>query len=294
MGNRTFAHKRLIDPLDIANYFWRTSDPSGCRRFLGVKLLRKAIATGTMNRGYAARIAERYAVPQAQLPPLTETEALHALQVFYQRLPPLTGEWRGLPQAYPGIKLFTARQLPLVPEECRSFFLLNGEQLALLALAGLLNLHKFSFAVVPSYGLDGCLNNLGFRTMDDEFARTCSKWIFPMGQQATFGLHEAKDQSEPILLVEGAWDQRAMAACGYRNAVGLGSRWVSPEHLAQLPRDREYALLLDSDFTGTREEALAIVNGLPNILGVYVVTNGKDPYEAWQRQGTVEIAHITE
>ena len=95
------------------------------------------------------------------------------------------------------------------------------------------DLWGLQFLVVPSRDRNGEINEIGFRLLNQEKVKEAFKWLFPYGQQATFGLHLC-DTDEQLLLVEGFQDMIAFRESGYNNVVGLGS--VKDRQLLILPR----------------------------------------------------------
>jgi DNA primase len=76
----------------------------------------------------------------------------------------------------------------------------------------------------------------------------------------------------------------AFRESGYTNAVGLGSAKITEAHLQQLKTDN-YIFCQDMDRFGMSQRT-----DLSRTC--FFKPEGKDPYEAWQKHGRVDIVKI--
>ena len=172
------------------------------------------------------------------------------------------------------------------PESCfdSPYILFNEHELNYWTKADT-DLWGLQFLVVPSRDYNGKINEIGFRLLNQERVKESFKWLFPYGQQATFGLHLC-NQNEPLLLVEGFQDMLAFRESGYDNVVGLGSVTVTDAHKEQLKTD-DYIFCQDMDSYGMRVRT-------DFSKTCFYVPKGKDPYAVWQEHGQVDILKIDE
>ncbi len=140
--------------------------------------------------------------------------------------------------------------------------------------------------VVPSRDWAGSINEIGFRILDQERVHYGFKWLFPVGQQATFGLHNCA-QGHQLILCEGFLDYVAFIESGYHNIVGLGSIEVSENHLKQLGTSN-WVVCLDMDGYGL----LKSKDFLNLNKACFYQPKGKDPYDVYQRHGKVLIIQV--
>lgn len=145
------------------------------------------------------------------------------------------------------------------------------------------DLWGLKFMVVPSRDIQGNINDIGFRLLNQDKVKNVFKWLFPLGQQATFGLHLC-DINEQLLLVEGFQDMIAFRESGYTNVVGLGSAKITKAHLSQLKTDN-YVFCQDMDRFGMTQRT-------DFSKTCFFSPEGKDPYEAWQKYGRVNVVNI--
>lgn len=165
------------------------------------------------------------------------------------------------------------------------YVLFNEEQLNFWDEAGV-GIFDVQFMVIPSRGWGRQINEIGFRVLDPKQVHEGFKWLFPIGQQATFGLHRC-DRNKKLILCEGFLDYVALSESGYNNIVGLGSVEVTPNHLKQIDKD-DWALCLDMDRYGFLKASKFIDQS----RACFYSPEGKDPYEVYQKHGHVDLVFI--
>lgn len=138
-------------------------------------------------------------------------------------------------------------------------------------------LEDLEFMVAVSRDKDGVCNGLGLRLLELDNAKRAFKWLFPFGQNCTFGYHLTNN--EQLILCEGFQDMIAFRETGY-NAIGLGSAVVTDEHKERITED--YVFCGDMDKFGM--ELREADNNT-----VYYEPQGKDPYEVFLKHGYVNI-----
>lgn len=138
---------------------------------------------------------------------------------------------------------------------------------------------ELSFLVVPSRGLDGAINEIGFRVLDLDRVRRSFKWTFMFGQRATYGLNRVQDKTK-IVLVEGAWDQIAFEQSNTPNVVGIGSLFITAGHKDEL-EGCSYSVCWDNDTFGIAQRS--------NESPMFFAPAAKDPFEAWCKHGSVSL-----
>ncbi len=162
------------------------------------------------------------------------------------------------------------------------YILFNKKELDFWHKVGI-DLWGLQFMVVPSRDYNGQINDIGFRLLNQDRVADAFKWLFPYGQQATFGLHLC-NKNEPLLLVEGFQDMLAFSESGYTNVVGLGSAVITDQHKIQLQTE-DYIFCQDMDKFGLSQRTDLTKT-------CFFTPEGKDPYEAWQKHGKVDILKI--
>lgn len=161
------------------------------------------------------------------------------------------------------------------------YALFNSEELRTWEATGV-NLLGLRFLVVPSRDQDGRINEIGLRLLDTSLVYDAFKWLFPFGQQATFGLD--KCDGRPIVCVEGAFDQIAFAESGVQNVVGLGSIFLTKGHQKYLA-GRQLTMCLDQDRFGLSQRA--------NYASYcFYRPEGKDPFDVFLQHGRVELVEV--
>lgn len=166
------------------------------------------------------------------------------------------------------------------------FVLFNEEQLNFWRAAGI-NLFDLQFMVVPSRDWAGEVNEVGFRILDMKQVHDGFKWLFPIGQQATFGLHKCS-KDKKLVLCEGFLDYVAFVESGYTNIVGIGSVEVTDNHLKQLKTDN-WSVCFDMDRFGFFNSSKFI----DQRRACFYFPQGKDPYEVYRLHGRVDLLHIS-
>lgn len=161
------------------------------------------------------------------------------------------------------------------------YILFNKEQLEFWCAAEL-DLWGIKFMVIPSRDKHGIVNELGFRILNPEKVNNAFKWLFPFGQQGTFGL-DTCDLSKPITVVEGALDYIALRECGHLNTISLGSIELCDNQEKELA-----GLSLDYCFDADPFGRLYMIDKKP----CFFAPDGEDPYAAWIKHGWVKLVHV--
>ena len=165
------------------------------------------------------------------------------------------------------------------------YVLFNEEQLIFWDKAGV-GIFDVQFMVVPSRGWDGQINEIGFRVLNTKQVHDGFKWLFPIGQQATFGLHKCNPNAR-LVFCEGFLDYVAFSESEYRNIVGLGSVEITSNHLRQIGKC-DFAICLDMDRYGF----LKASEFIDQSRACFYSPEGKDPYEVYQKHGKVHLVNI--
>lgn len=162
-----------------------------------------------------------------------------------------------------------------------NYVLFNQEILSFWKLQDV-DLYDIDFMVAISRNRNGIIDGIGLRILDQTRVEESFKWLFPFGQDCTFGLH--LDNGNEMILCEGFQDMIALRECGY-NAVGLGSGVITPEHLDKI--DQEFIYCGDMDNFGMmyRES---------NIKHCFFAPKGKDPYDTFLKHGKVNIVKVSD
>lgn len=144
------------------------------------------------------------------------------------------------------------------------------------------------FLVAFSRGNDGNVNGFGMRLLNNDKLLSAFKWLFPMGQHCTFGLHNIIPINNSIVTVEGFTDYIAFRESGYNNVIGLGSAVLEPAHQLIL---QQYSIIQcpDQDAFGM---SLRRVFDRENIPYCYYTPNAKDPYESFLKNGNVNMVYV--
>jgi len=184
------------------------------------------------------------------------------------------------------VGLLTISEQQCIPGS--DYVLLNKEQLDFWKDAGL-SLFDAQFMVVPSRDWHGKINEVGFRILDQERVHYGFKWLFPIGQQATFGLHKCGIDKR-LILCEGFLDYVALTESGHKNVVGLGSVDLTSRHLCQLDIEHYsgWVFCFDMDHYGLLKSGEFIDQN----RACFYQPEGKDPYEVYQKYGHVELVFI--
>lgn len=140
-------------------------------------------------------------------------------------------------------------------------------------------LTNLEFAVCFSRNTSGEINGIGMRLLQPDLVDHAFKWLFPMGQKCTFGLHTCKNETE-LILVEGFTDMIAGKESGYNNCVGLGSVTITENHIEELI-NYKYVFCRDQDSYGMQ------LRRENKIECLYSPHNFKDPYEAYKFAGKI-------
>lgn len=144
------------------------------------------------------------------------------------------------------------------------------------------------FLVAFSRGTDGNINGFGMRLLNNDKLLPAFKWLFPMGQHCTFGLHDVIPINNTIVTVEGFTDYIAFRESGHNNVIGLGSAILEPGHQTIL-RDFKIIQCPDQDAFGSSLRRTFDVQNTPYC---YYIPNAKDPYESYLETGRVDIVHV--
>ena len=165
------------------------------------------------------------------------------------------------------------------------YVLFNRKQLEFWHEAGT-SLYGLEFLTCVSRGYDGEINNFGFRILDPGKVHGGFKWLFPMGQSATFGLHLVTD-SKKLLLCEGAFDAYAFLESGVSNVVGLGAVKLSAGHRRILGQGtiRSATLCQDMDSFGLQSRTLKRKT-------CFYAPEGKDPFDVYLQHGHVKPIYM--
>lgn len=139
------------------------------------------------------------------------------------------------------------------------------------------------FLVAPSRGIDGRITDIGFRVLNTSEVHDAFKWTFMLGQQATYGLDRV-NADQPLVLVEGAWDQLALEQSGVPNVVGLGAVGLTAGH-SRILSGLDYAVCWDQDTFGIAQRG--------SDKCVFFEPEGKDPFDAWITHGRVGLVHTS-
>jgi len=167
------------------------------------------------------------------------------------------------------------------------YILFNKEQLEFWKEASEVgtDLIGLEFLVIASRDWTGKINELGFRILDKNRVRSAFKWLFPYGQQATFGLNFC-DPNKQLILCEGAWDYIALRESDYSNIVGLGSLKLTDRHKKEL-RTENYGFCLDGDYWGLESE-------IDKGKQVYLfIPEAKDPFDAFIQHGKIKLIKVS-
>jgi len=166
-----------------------------------------------------------------------------------------------------------------------AYVLFNKEQLNFWKSAGV-SIFNAQFMVIPSRDWEGKINEIGFRILNPQIVQNSFKWLFPIGQQATFGLHKCS-KGQQLVLCEGFLDYVAFNESGYKNIVGLGSIEITPNHMEQL-KTANWVVCFDMDGYGLIKSSKFIDQN----RACFYSPEGKDPYAVYQKHGKVDLVFI--
>lgn len=149
----------------------------------------------------------------------------------------------------------------------------------------IIQLVDLEFMVAWSRDKKGIINGFGMRVLNDDVLQAF-KWLFPMGQSCTFGLHDIIGNT--IITVEGFTDYIALRESGYNNVIGLGSAFLEPAH-EKILSDYKIIQCPDQDSFGM---TLRHEMDNKNIQYCYYSSNEKDPYDAYKKHGSVDLIMV--
>lgn len=163
-----------------------------------------------------------------------------------------------------------------------SYILFNAEQIKI--WSGLVpKILDFEFMVAISRDLQGHINAIGLRLFEKHRndISNAFKWLFPAGQNCTFGLERISNSKE-IILVEGFTDMIAARESGYLNVVGLGSVNINEiQELALSGFDLKFCP--DGD-----EYGKSLLNTTDRLkFCTFTPLGFKDPYQAFLETGKI-------
>lgn len=169
------------------------------------------------------------------------------------------------------------------PDSCfdNPYILFNKEKLSFWDGDGL-STWGIEFLVCPSRDSEGNINEIGFRISDTQRVLNAFKWLFLKGAQATYGLHNVSGDS--VVLVEGCFDQLALAESGVQNVVGLGSVYYNNEH-------RKYLDAYKKTWC-TDQDAFGLASRNDKESYCFFAPDGKDPFDAWLSSGSVRLVSV--
>lgn len=173
------------------------------------------------------------------------------------------------------------------PDNCfdSDYILFNQEQLDFWS-EDKTDLYGLKFLVCVSRNWEGAINALGFRIFDTKRVHNAFKWLFPLGQRATFGLHLC-DPKKQLILCEGAWDAYAFLESGVKNIVGLGAVKPTALHRKELGAQHLTRSIRCQDM-----DRYGMQMRQSKTKYCFYAPEGKDPFDAWLEHGNVDLVYL--